>query len=73
MIFAASWAIGAHLHNLFRRFAPSNILIRRTQTRTAIKWGALVGLAAAVFLYGLLMLRTATAFASAKAGRAGSI
>jgi hypothetical protein len=59
MIFAASWAISARLHNLFRRFAPSNILIRRTQTRTGIKWGPLVGVAAAV-LYGLLMLATAT-------------
>ncbi len=59
MIFAASWAISARLHNLFRRFAPSNILIRRTQTRTGIKWGPLAGLAAAV-LYGLLMLATAT-------------
>jgi len=59
MIFAASWAISARLHNLFRRFAPSNILIRRVHTRTGIKWGPLVGLAAAV-LYGLLMLATAT-------------
>ncbi|HEY4812375.1 MAG TPA: hypothetical protein VIH71_15085 [Solirubrobacteraceae bacterium] len=59
MIFAASWAISARLHNLFRRFAPSNILIRRVHTRTGIKWGPLVGLAAAV-LYGLLMLVTAT-------------
>jgi hypothetical protein len=59
MIFAASWAVSARLHSLFRRFAPSNILIRRTQTRTGIKWGPLVGLAAAV-LYGLLMLATAT-------------
>lgn len=59
MIFAASWAISARVHNLFRRFAPSNILIRRVHTRTGIKWGPLVGLAAAV-LYGLLMLATAT-------------
>jgi hypothetical protein len=59
MIFAASWAVSTRLHNLFRRFAPSNILIRRTQTRTGIKWGPLVGVAAAV-LYGLLMLATAT-------------
>lgn len=59
MIFATSWANSARLHNLFRRFAPSNILIRRTQTRTGIKWGPLVGLAAAV-LYGLPMLATAT-------------
>jgi len=59
MIFAASWAISARLHNLFRRFAPSNILIRHVHTRTGIKWGPLVGLAAAV-LYGLLMLATAT-------------
>lgn len=59
MIFAASWAVSTSLHNLFRRFAPSNILIRRVHTRTAIKWGPLVGLAAAV-LYGLLMLATAT-------------
>jgi len=59
MIFAASWAISARLHNLCRRFAPSNILIRRVHTRTGIKWGPLVGLAAAV-LYGLLMLATAT-------------
>ncbi len=59
MIFAASWAVSARLHSLFRRFAPSNILIRRVHTRTGIKWGPLVGLAAAV-LYGLLMLATAT-------------
>jgi hypothetical protein len=59
VIFAASWAISARLHDLFRRFAPSNILIRRVHTRTGIKWGPLVGLAAAV-LYGLLMLTTAT-------------
>jgi hypothetical protein len=59
MIFAASWAISARLHNLFRRFAPSNILIRRVHTRTGIKWRPLAGLAAAV-LYGLLMLATAT-------------
>ncbi len=59
MIFAASWAVSARLHNLFRRFAPSNILIRRVHTRTGIKWGPLVGLAAAV-PYGLLMLATAT-------------
>jgi hypothetical protein len=59
MIFAASWAVSARLHNLFRRFAPSNILIRRVHTRTGIKWGPLVGLADAV-LYGLLMLATAT-------------
>ncbi len=58
MIFAASWAVSARLHSLFRRFAPSNILIRRVHTRTGIKWGPLVGLAAAV-LYGLLMLATA--------------
>lgn len=70
MIFATSWAISARLHNLFRRLAPSNILIRRVHTRTGIKWGPLVGMAAAV-LYGLLML--ATAKSSAKAGRAGSI
>jgi hypothetical protein len=58
MIFAASWAVSARIHNLFRRFAPSRILIRRVHTRTGIKWGPLVGLAAAV-LYGLLMLATA--------------
>jgi hypothetical protein len=59
MIFAASWAISARLHNLFRRFAPSNILFRRLHTRTSLKWGPLLGLVAAVF-YGLLMLATAT-------------
>lgn len=42
MIFAASWAVSTRLHNLFRRFAPSNILIRRVHTRTGIKWGPLV-------------------------------
>jgi hypothetical protein len=59
MIFAASWAISSRLHGLAQRFAPSNIVIRRVHTRTAIKWGPLVGLAG-VLVYGLLMVATGT-------------
>lgn len=38
MIFAASLAISARLYNLVQRFAPSNIVIRRIQTRAGLKW-----------------------------------
>ncbi|MGH2864764.1 MAG: hypothetical protein ACRDJX_05885 [Solirubrobacteraceae bacterium] len=59
MIFATSRAISARLYNFSQRFAPSNIVIRRAQTRTGAKWGPLVGLTGTV-LYGLLMLATTT-------------
>ncbi len=59
MIFAASWALSAHLYGFSQRFAPSNIVIRRVHTRTAVKWGPLVGLAGVV-AYGLLLVVTGT-------------
>jgi uncharacterized PurR-regulated membrane protein YhhQ (DUF165 family) len=59
MIFAASWALSAHLYGLSQRFAPSNIVIRRVHTRAGIKWGPFVGLAGIV-VYGLLMVVTRT-------------
>jgi hypothetical protein len=59
VIFAASWAISAHLYSLLQRFAPSNIVIHRVHTRAGIKWGPLVGLAGTV-VYGLVMVVTAT-------------
>src|ERR1700678_3690831 len=59
MIFATSRAISARLYNASQRFAPSNIAIRWAQTRTAAKWGPLVGLSG-TFLYAVLMLVTAT-------------
>jgi hypothetical protein len=55
MLFAAAWSLSSRLYSLLQRYAPSNVIIRRVHTRTAIKWGPLIGVAGLV-VYGAIMI-----------------
>jgi hypothetical protein len=59
MLFAAAWSLSSRLYSLSQRYAPSNIVIRRVHTRTAIKWGPLIGVAGLV-VYGAIMVLAVT-------------